>query len=47
MQGTDRVGVVFADAWSLFQEAIDLLEAGNLRMAAEAAWGRANGQPTR
>jgi hypothetical protein len=39
MQGTDRVGVVFADAWSLFQEAIDLLEAGNLRMAAEAAWG--------
>ena len=39
MQETERVAALFADAWVLYQGAIDLLEAGNLRMAAEAAWG--------
>ena len=39
MQQPDRVAAIFADAWSLYQMAIDLLEAGNHRMAAEAAWG--------
>ena len=35
----EQVDAVFADAWALHQEAINLLEAGNIRMAAEAAWG--------
>ena len=39
MQRPERVSELFDDAWSLYQEAINLLEVGNLRMAAEAAWG--------
>ena len=39
MQEPERVAALFDDAWSLYQEAINLLEAGNLRVAAEAAWG--------
>ena len=39
MQEPERVAELFNDAWSLYQEAINLLEAGNLRLAAEAAWG--------
>ena len=39
MREPERVAELFADAWVLYQGAIDLLEAGNIRMAAEAAWG--------
>lgn len=39
MQEQSRVAALFDDARSLYQEAINLLETGNLRMAAEAAWG--------
>ena len=39
MQEPERVAEIFNDAWSLYQSAINLLEAGNSRMAAEAAWG--------
>lgn len=43
MQEPERVAALFDDAWSLYQEAINLLEAGNLRVAAEAAWGLPSG----
>ena len=39
MQDSERVAEIFDDARAFYQEAINLLEAGNLRMAAEAAWG--------
>ena len=39
MQEPEWVAEIFNDAWSLYQSAINLLEAGDFRMAAEAAWG--------
>ena len=39
MQRPEGVSALFQDAWFLHQEAINLLEAGNIRMSAEAAWG--------
>ena len=35
----ERVAVVFADAWSLYDEAIEILGLGKQRIAAEVAWG--------
>ena len=34
-----RTAALFADARLLYDEAIELLDLGNLRIAAEAAWG--------
>ena len=39
MQQLDQVAAIFADAWSLFDEAIEILELGKPRIAAECAWG--------
>ena len=39
MQQPDRVAAVFADAWSLYAEAIEILDMGKHRIAAEVAWG--------
>ena len=39
MQDTQRVATIFADAWTLYDEAIEILELGKQRIAAEAAWG--------
>ena len=33
------VAALFEDAWYLYQEAIEILELGKPRIAAEAAWG--------
>ena len=33
------VDVIFADAWGLYQEAVEILELGRQRIAAEVAWG--------
>ena len=38
MVATDRVGEIFADARAIYQAAIERLEAGDLRDAAEKAW---------
>ena len=38
MLATDRVPAIFADARSLHVEALQLLEAGDIRDAAEKAW---------
>ena len=35
----DRVSAIFADAWTLYDDAIEILELGKQRIAAEAAWG--------
>ncbi len=35
----ERVAAVFADAWSLYDDAIEILELGKRRIAAEVAWG--------
>ena len=35
----DRTAALFADARLLYDEAIEILEMGKLRIAAEAAWG--------
>ena len=35
----EQVAAVFADAWSLYDDAIEILELGKHRIAAEAAWG--------
>lgn len=35
----EQVAAVFADAWSLYDDAIEILELGKPRIAAEAAWG--------
>ena len=39
MQETDRVSAIFADAWGLYAEAIEILEMGKQRIAEEVAWG--------
>ena len=39
MLETERVGVIFADAWVLYEDALEELERGKLRNAAEKAWG--------
>ena len=36
---SERVAAVFADAWALYGDAIDVLELGKLRLAAEGTWG--------
>ena len=35
----ERVGEVFADAWALYGDAVEILELGKTRVAAEVAWG--------
>ena len=39
MQETERVNAIFADARLLYDDALEQLEAGKLRNAAEKAWG--------
>ena len=39
MQEPDRVAVIFADAWALHADAIEILGFGKDRIAAEVAWG--------
>ena len=39
MLEVERVTVIFDDAWVLYEDAIEQLEAGKLRNAAEKAWG--------
>ena len=39
MQQSGRVAAIFDDAWVLHAEAIEILELGKHRIAAEAAWG--------
>lgn len=39
MQETQRVAILFADAWGLYDDAIEILESGKPRIAAEVAWG--------
>ena len=36
---TDRVSELFADALTLYDDALDMLDQGKLRNAAEKAWG--------
>lgn len=35
----DRVAAIFADAWALYDDSIEILEMGKQRVAAEVAWG--------
>ena len=37
--GTDQVGFLFADARALYDDALEMLGQGNIRNAAEKAWG--------
>ncbi len=39
MQERERVAAIFADAWALYDDAIEILALGKHRIAAEAAWG--------
>ena len=39
MLHTERARYIMADAWSLYRDAMDMLEQGHLRNAAEKAWG--------
>jgi hypothetical protein len=39
MLETEGVGAIFADAWVLYDDALEELERGKLRNAAEKAWG--------
>ena len=39
MVATDRVNFLFADARSLYNDAIEMLDQGKIRNAAEKAWG--------
>ena len=39
MQEPDRVAAIFSDSHTLFSEAIEILELGKHRVAAEVAWG--------
>lgn len=39
MQETQRAAAIFTDAWALYDDAIEILELGKPRIAAEAAWG--------
>ena len=41
MQKPQRVSAIFADAWTLYADAIEALELGKHRIAAEVAWGAA------
>ena len=39
MQERDRVAAIFADAWALYADAIEILALGKSRIAGEVAWG--------
>ena len=39
MLETEQIAAIFADAWMLYQDAMEQLEQGKLRNAAEKAWG--------
>ena len=39
MQATDRTSHLFADARTLYDDALEMLDQGRLRNAAEKAWG--------
>ncbi len=39
MLEVERATAIFADAWTLYDDAIEQLELGKLRNAAEKAWG--------
>ena len=39
MVATDRVRFLFADARTLYDDAIEMLDQGKIRNAAEKAWG--------
>ena len=39
MLETEQIAPIFADAWMLYQDAMEQLEQGKLRNAAEKAWG--------
>ena len=39
MVATDRVRFLFADARTLYDDALEMLDQGNIRNAAEKAWG--------
>ena len=39
MPERERVAALFADAWALYADAIEILELGKRRVAAEVAWG--------
>ena len=41
MVTTDRVRVIFADARTLYYDALEMLEQGRIRNSAEKAWGAA------
>ena len=41
MVATDRVRVIFADARTLYDDALEMLDQGKIRNAAEKAWGAA------
>lgn len=41
MQESQRLAILFADAWGLYDDAIEILESGKPRIAAEVAWGAA------
>ena len=39
MPEPDQAAAIFADAWALYADAIEILDLGKHRIAAEAAWG--------
>ena len=39
MLDNDRTTELFADAWTLYEDAVEQLDGGKLRNAAEKAWG--------
>ena len=39
MPESDRTDALFADAWTLYDDAIEMLDQGKVRNAAEKAWG--------
>ena len=39
MLETEQVTAIFVDAWVLYEDALEELERGKLRNAAEKAWG--------
>ena len=39
MQERDRVATIFADAWAMYADAIEILALGKSRIAGEVAWG--------
>ncbi len=41
MVATDRVRVIFADARTLYDDALEMLDQGKIRTSAEKAWGAA------